>query len=283
MEIAGLISDRMKGIDNDVKKLQDDMTEVRNNYAQLVKKEGNNFLTQDIAAAIYSSSKNLDPSKYFVEVLGSEQFSTVIAIVHKSKEAQFKGQYEKIIQWSAQSGIFGAVPKSAASLDIEDNDGNQLWRLVVFKDKVDEYLVEGRKQGLVLRKFVYDYEAYKKELQVVTELDSKLALLKTQLATKTGFAFSELMIALLHLKVLRAFIDGVLRFGIPPKFYIGIIEPIKGQEKAILANLNDRFDDKSLAGMYGTSGGKDSEGGIGESGDDFFSFVSIPLTTPMTM
>jgi len=101
VEIAGLISDRMKGIDNDVKKLQDDMTEVRNNYAQLVKKEGNNFLTQDIAAAIYSSSKNLDPSKYFVEVLGSEQFSTVIAIVHKSKEAQFKGQYEKIIPWSA--------------------------------------------------------------------------------------------------------------------------------------------------------------------------------------
>jgi hypothetical protein len=35
----------------------------------------------------------------------------------------------------------------------------------------------------------------------------------------------------MHLKVMRVFIDGVLRFGIPPKFYIGILKPSKAQEK----------------------------------------------------
>jgi hypothetical protein len=41
--------------------------------------------------------------------------------------------------------------------------------------------------------------------------------------------------------------------------------------------LNEKFDDKSLSGMYGGMG-KDDIGEVG--GDDFFSFVSIPLTTP---
>lgn len=98
----------------------------------------------------------------------------------------------------------------------------------MLSEKIDEYLNEGRKQGLTLRKFSYNYEAYQKEVQVRTELENKLQLVKTTLASKSLYAFSELYIALLHLKVMRAFIDGVLRFGIPPRFYICIVHPIKG-------------------------------------------------------
>jgi hypothetical protein len=35
----------------------------------------------------------------------------------------------------------------------------------------------------------------------------------------------------MHLKVMRAYIDGVLRFGIPPRFYLGIVKPGKGRDK----------------------------------------------------
>ena len=107
--------------------------------------------------------------------------------------------------------------------------------------------------------------------------------MKTTLASKSLYAFSELYIALIHLKVIRAFIDGVLRFGIPPRFFIGIVHPIKGQEKHLLASLNDKFDDKTLAGMYGNSGDKDEAGAIGESHEDFFSFVSVALTSPASL
>ncbi|TNV74115.1 hypothetical protein FGO68_gene17105 [Halteria grandinella] len=278
LEIAASINDRMKMIDNDIKKIQDELTEARNNHAQLVKKDGNNFLTQDISGAIYGSAKNIDPRKYFVETIGSEMFATVIVVVHKLHIQKFKSLYEKVLPWSTE-GNFGAVPRSDVSLGIEDNDGNQLWRIVVIKDKLQEYLTEGRKQGLVLRPFVYDAEGYKKEIQQITELENKANLLKTQLAQKSLYAFSELLIALLHLKVLRAFIDGVLRFGIPPQFFIGIVEANKGCEKGVLASLNEKFDDKTLAGMYGNSGKDDGAGDIGH--DDFFSFVSIPLTSPL--
>ena len=48
------------------------------------------------------------------------------------------------------------------------------------------------------------------------------------------YNFMELFQAHTHLKIMRTFIDGVLSFGIPPKFYLGIIKPNKGADKKIM-------------------------------------------------
>jgi hypothetical protein len=73
---------------------------------------------------------------------------------------------------------------------------------------------------------------------------------------------------------MRAFIDGVLRFGIPPRFYLGIVKPHKAQEKKVLANLSITFADPNMKDFYGSKE---------ETGDteDFFPFVNIPLTSPL--
>jgi V-ATPase subunit C len=99
VELTGLISDRMKVIDNDIKKVQDELTEHRNNFAAMSKKEGTNFLTQDVAEAIYGKG-NLNVNDHFVEKLGSETFSTVIAVVNKTKIPAFLEKYEKVIPWN---------------------------------------------------------------------------------------------------------------------------------------------------------------------------------------
>lgn len=78
----------------------------------------------------------------------------------------------------------------------------------------------------------------------------------------------------MHLKVMRAFIDGVLRFGIPPKFFLGIINPVRGYEKVVLQKLTDTFSDPAMKDMYG---GKEDT----NEGEDFFPYVSIPLTSPI--
>ena len=43
---------------------------------------------------------------------------------------------------------------------------------------------------------------------------------KNDLGNRCYFAFSELFVILMHIKIMRAYIDGVLRFGIPPRFYL---------------------------------------------------------------
>jgi V-type H+-transporting ATPase subunit C len=97
--------------------------------------------------------------------------------------------------------------------------------------QVDNVMNQGRKEGQTFRKFTYDMQKYQEDLKQKTVLETSYEQQKHQLASRCFYAFSELFIALMHLKVMRAFIDGVLRFGIPPRFYIGIVRPAKGQEK----------------------------------------------------
>lgn len=67
---------------------------------------------------------------------------------------------------------------------------------------------------------------------------------------------------------MRAYIDGVLRFGIPPKFYIGIVKPTKGREKTVLAQMSESFCDAAMKDMYGSKeDANDTE--------DFFPFVLV--------
>ena len=285
VEIAGLITDHTKKIDNDIKRQQDNLTDLRNQHALVVKKEGNNFMTQDISEAIYSYEK-LKPEDIFIERAGksttsggSDLFQTLIAIVHRTKVQQFRENYELVIPWEMGSNQFSIVPGSARYLGIEDKDGFQLWRVVVLKERADEYIAIAAKQrGLTFRKFTYNYYKYQEELKERTKLEHAIDLAKNTLATMSCCAFSELYIALIHLKVMRAFIDGVLRFGIPARFAIAIVHPQKGQEKALLHFLNERFNDSTLSEMFGS--GKD-ESMAGE--EEFFSFVNIPLTSPTTL
>ena len=50
---------------------------------------------------------------------------------------------------------------------------------------------------------------------------------------------------------MRTYIDGVLRFGIPPKFYIAIMKPAKGMDKKILDKMLVLFAEEHLKEMYG--------------------------------
>ena len=87
------------------------------------------------------------------------------------------------------------------------------------------------------------------------------------------FNFQELFVALVHLKVMRTYIDGVLRFGIPPKFFLGVIKPVgKGNDTKILQRLEDAFAEEHMKGMYGAKTDANDE--------DFFPYISNPLTSP---
>ena len=77
----------------------------------------------------------------------------------------------------------------------------------------------------------------------------------------------------MHLKVIRAYIDGVLRFGIPPKFFMGIIKPVKGNEDKIRRGLTEIFADPAMKDMYGT---KEELNDV----EDFFPYVVVQLSSP---
>lgn len=89
----------------------------------------------------------------------------------RTKVPQFQATYEKLVE-------NGAIPRSATFMNIDDQEGNQLWRIVVMSNMMENYMQEGRKQGLTLRKFVYDYEKYKADQEVRTKLEQRQEFLK---------------------------------------------------------------------------------------------------------
>lgn len=63
--------------------------------------------------------------------------------------------------------------------------------------------------------------------------------------------FGELFQALVHLKIMRVFIDGVLRYGIPPKFFLCFMKPEKNKDKKVMDALSTHFAEEHLKDMYG--------------------------------
>lgn len=66
----------------DIKTLNDNLNETKNNLSQLVKKEGTTLMTKDIAEVIYSDP-NIKANEVFVEMHNTSFLNTLIAIVHK--------------------------------------------------------------------------------------------------------------------------------------------------------------------------------------------------------
>jgi hypothetical protein len=72
----------MRKVDNDLKQSADVLNETKNNYNQVSRKQGTSYATMDLGDIIYNS-QHVDPSTCFIEKDGSEELSTLIAIVHK--------------------------------------------------------------------------------------------------------------------------------------------------------------------------------------------------------
>jgi V-type H+-transporting ATPase subunit C len=103
-------------------------------------------------------------------------------------------------------------------------------------------------------------------------LGTDLEAINVKVLNISFYNFAELFQALMHLKIMRTYVDGVLRFGIPPKFYLGIISPNPRQDAKIMQKLSDTFAEEHLKEMYGAKEDAQDE--------DFFPYVSNQLTSP---
>jgi|Transcript_24933 hypothetical protein len=82
------------------------------------------------------------------------------------------------------------------------------------------------------------------------------------------------MSACIHLKVIRAFIEGVLRYGIDKAFMIGLVCPKKNADKTILVEMADLLAEQGMREYYGEKMDTAEQ-------DDYWPFVAIPLTSPL--
>ena len=169
----------------------------------------------------------------------------------------------------------GVVPNSDKYLDAEDPDGNQLWRLTCMREQVVNYIKVMKKNGFLGQEFHYDSNKYVEDQKLISKLKVDQENVNLKIMNMAFYNFQELFQNLLHLKIMRVFVDGVLRYGIPPKFYMAIVKPNKMGEKKIMDKMLNAFAEDHLKEMYGQKENAQDE--------DFFPYVSNSLTSPMSL
>lgn len=160
------------------------------------------------------------------------------------------------------------------SIGIEDREGNKVYQTVAHKPQVEDVIKACRKFGVVAKTFEYDVEAWKAEKAELVSLKEKFENRQKDLNQRSTDSFQDCFVALMHLKVIRAYIEGVLRFGVNKEFFVGLVCPKRGQEKNILTQMNDALAEDHLKEYYGEKVEQAQEQ------DDYWPFVSIALTSP---
>jgi V-type H+-transporting ATPase subunit C len=256
-ELAQLIEDRLHKLDDDVKAQTAKFVEQRNALSQVSKRDTGGLASRDLNEVLTVEVCNAG------DFINSEYLKTLVVAVPKKDIETWLREYEFLSD--------RVVPGSAKQFNVEDKDNLTLWRVVILKVGLDEVVAKAKKSRWVIREFDFNPDQTEINKKQVDELKAEFAKKQAILLGLCKSVFSELFIALVHLKALRIYGESILRYSLPPQFFSVIVTPKDGKQKKILDGLVKRFmKSGEKADVYCTK--EESE-----DGEDFFPFVFIRM------
>ncbi|KAJ1459551.1 hypothetical protein M885DRAFT_45986 [Pelagophyceae sp. CCMP2097] len=190
-----------------------------------------------------------------IALVESEYLTTLLVAVPKSKEADWIANYASFAGGSITGATPGAaacspaVPGSSAKVLV---DGDQaLWTVTLLKghqasgafvaggahfetpafvDFVEAYTSAAKDKGFTVRKFEYDEARVERGDAERAELTADVQRLHASIVRWCKTHFAEAFVAWVHLKVVRAFVESVLRYGLPVDFITTMLLPFRNRE-----------------------------------------------------
>lgn len=275
-----LLASVMK-LDEDCRNLGQAYSELKAQKNALTKKDGGSYPTRDLVDLLVPGAVSEG------DFVSTEHLTTVVVILARGQEAEFKKWYEnanfKTIRMKDGKeeehvdkieGPQNVIPSSAKQFvnlsdGAEDKDGNTVWRVVLFRSCKDKFQSLARQNKFVVRDFEYNASALQ-ELTAKRKAVDNEAQEKLQTLTKVcKLAWSDVFTAWLHIKAMRAFVECVLRYGIPGKdmnkFAGFILCPKAGITPQLRAALAGAMPSKGPAGDKADDG----------DGEEYFPYVSL--------
>jgi len=166
------------------------------------------------------------------------------------------------------------VPESHKKLT-EDGEF-ALFQVLLLERGYQWFKYVAMKNGFAVRDFnITELESGDDE-KTLQDLQRKEAQQKRKLKLFCKNTFSETFTNWIHLKMIRTFVESVLRFGLPVDFSISVVKPQKGKEQQLLKTLEQRYH-FLLDNILKAKSGKDAENEIDYSGqlNDFYPFVYV--------
>ncbi|KAK7064424.1 V-type proton ATPase subunit C [Favolaschia claudopus] len=262
-EIVDTLNKEMSSIDNAMKAKLQNYNLVKGSLVQMQRKKTGNLSLRSLVDVVSKED--------FVQ--DSEYLETLLVAVPKTNVKDWNSKYERLCSM--------VVPRSSKS--IASDDDYTLFSVVVFRRVHDEFTQKCRENKFIVRDFVFSEEEFAKQHQDLEMADTTEKELWTELLRLSRTNFSESIQLLVHLKVIRLFVESVLRYGLPAN-YIGIaIKPDPKSAKKTFTLLQTQFSYlKPRSNSNRAKGGRtEGEEFVGEyqtlMEQEFFDFVMFEI------
>jgi V-type H+-transporting ATPase subunit C len=203
-ELLSLLQKEVNSIDNDVRSKYNQYNGLRTSLQQLHRKQTGNLSTKSLVSVVNPNTLVQD----------SEHLETHLVAVPNSNVKDFNRSYETLSPM--------VVPRSAYF--ISSDDEFSLYAVTTFKKHSSEFVHKSREKKWVPRDFKFKEGGREEETKELkkTEAEEKRVWGETLRLGRTGW--SEAVMALVHVILLRIFVESVLRYGLPPDFVGALIK-----------------------------------------------------------
>ncbi|KAH9996568.1 ATPase V1 complex subunit C [Russula vinacea] len=255
----------MTSIDNIMKAKLNNYNLAKGSLVQLQRKKTGNLSVRSLAD-IVSEDDILQDSEYMQSILVA--VPRLMATPQDPRKT-WNSSYEQLATM--------VVPRSAVNLASDED--YTLFTVVIFRKVYDAFVQKCRENKYIIRDFHYSADQIEKEQEEMQVAHTAEKELWTELLRLSEINFSEAFQAFVHLKVVRLYVESVLRYGLPAN-YVGIaIKPEPKTTKRTLMVLQRQF-----SYLSARSQGAAKKGGVSTNEDfvgeyqslldqEFFDFV----------
>ncbi|KZT06386.1 uncharacterized protein LAESUDRAFT_653691, partial [Laetiporus sulphureus 93-53] len=173
-------------------------------------------------------------------------------------------------EWNQKYERLSSMVVPRSSQLIAQDDEYALFAVVIFKKVFDEFIQKCRENKYIVRDFTFSEDLLEKQREELEVADTAEKELWTELLQLSRTNFSEAFQILVHLKVLRLYVESVLRYGLPASYIGFFVKPEPKATKRTLATLQQTFAYLARRSNPSTATGKGKpkvSSGVG--GEDF--------------
>eukprot|EP01088_Endostelium_zonatum_P004691 TRINITY_DN159_c0_g1_i1.p1 TRINITY_DN159_c0_g1~~TRINITY_DN159_c0_g1_i1.p1 ORF type:complete len:382 (+),score=91.53 TRINITY_DN159_c0_g1_i1:62-1207(+) len=193
-------------------------------------------------------------------IIESEHLTTLFVVVSKHNEKDWINSYEHLSEF--------VVPRS--SKEITSDNENSLRSVVLFKTDVDTFKTAASKKKFLVRDFTYNPDVTDEQTEKIKDQKDQRAEIQGDLTRWCKQSFSETFASWIHLKIIRLFVESVLRFGLPREYTFFLLEPdMRKGEKKLRDALQQKFGHLGSEHMLGDTGDVNLAG----ASEEFYPYV----------
>jgi len=242
-----------------------DYTEITQALASIQRKSGGSLIMRDLDEVITAENLGMAPSEISNQNFfpNTEYLTTLVVVVPQNVEKDFLANYEGLCSDLVEAGgttMSPVVPESAVKLLEQDDscvykvtllrgkyqsgfydDEDGTFHEGTHTDYVEQFIKAARDHRFVARRFTFNPNALANNKRTSRELETRRDRAKTDFERWCSIHFGEAFTAWIHIKAIRAFVESVLRYGLPVIYTSVLIVPKRNREEKIMNGLTKLY------------------------------------------